>query len=70
VALVDPGDDRHQLHRRNVAAALEVFAMIGGVGERRHGAALRLGHIGMELGEAAHVDFVDQAAVFEPTGAA
>ncbi|VWX48692.1 hypothetical protein NOVOSPHI9U_20055 [Novosphingobium sp. 9U] len=59
VALVDPGDDGHQLHRRDVQLAK--------VGQHRrvrqccYRAAQLFGHVGVEHGEGADVELVNQA---------
>lgn len=60
VAFVEPGDDRHQLDRGDMQF-LEV-GKHGGMRQRRYGAALRLGHIGVQQRERADIDLVDQPA--------
>ena len=63
VALVDPGDNRHQLDGADVEL-LEVRNH-GRMRQRGDGAALRFRHIGMERGEPGDIEFVDQPAARE-----
>ncbi len=60
VPLVDPRHDGHQFHRADMQ-----FLEMGDdrrMRQRRHRAADRGRNVGMQQGEAAHIDLVDQAA--------
>ena len=63
VALVDPGGDRHQLDGVDAEAGEVVEDRR--VGEGGDGAAERGRHVGVEEGEGADGDLVDQAAGLE-----
>ena len=60
MALVDPGGDRHQLHRIDAEAheVVEDRRLL----QRAHGAAQRLGHVGVQPGERPDRHLVDEAA--------
>ena len=67
VALVDPGGDRHEFHRAHPEAGEVLDDRRGGEG--RDGAAEGGGHVGVQAGEAADLQLVDQAAGPEDRGA-
>ncbi len=60
MALVHPGGGRHELHGRD--AELDEVVERRGRREAREGAPRRLGHAGVALREAAHVQFGDDGA--------
>ena len=60
LSLVNPGDNRHQFNRCYVQ--LPEMGDDRGVGQCGHGAAQCLWNIGMQQGETAHVQLIDQAA--------
>src|SRR5690606_1411943 len=55
--------DRHQFNGADMKLAQMVDD--GGVRERPHGSALRFGHIGVQHGEGANRDLVDEATRFK-----
>ena len=59
--VVDEGVHRHQFHRGDAKRGDVVHDFLAP--ERGEGAAQRLGHHGMQPGEAAHVRFVEDGAV-------